>query len=61
MKYKGYHHKEAVWMKPTPFNHLPKMVNKFEQEKGHELEVKRTQKKKDPPTNNLSVDEDINL
>jgi hypothetical protein len=60
VKYKGYHHKEAMWMKPAPFDHLPKMVNKFEQEK-NELELKRTQKKKDPPANNLSVDEDINL
>jgi hypothetical protein len=49
-------------MKPTPFDHLPKVVNKFKQERGHELEVKRTQKKKkDPPINNLRVDEDINL
>jgi hypothetical protein len=43
-------------------DHLPKMVNKFEHEKGHELGVKRTwKKKKDPLTSNLFVDEDIHL
>jgi hypothetical protein len=41
-------------MKLVHLDHLPKMVNKFKQEKGHELGVKRTRKKKrDPPTNNL--------
>jgi hypothetical protein len=38
------------------------MVNKFQQETGHELGVKITlKKKKVPPTSGLSVDEDINL
>jgi hypothetical protein len=48
MKYKGHHHKEAVWMKLAHLDHLPKMVNKFEQEKCHKLGVKRTRKKKKP-------------
>ncbi len=62
VKYTSCHHKEAIWMKLAHLNHLPKMENKFEQEWGHELGVKRTQKqKKDPFTNSLSVDEDINL
>ncbi len=43
------------------FRPLAKMMNKFEEERGHELEVKRTRKKKDPLANNLSVDEKINL
>jgi hypothetical protein len=29
VKYKGCHHKEAMWMKPTHLDHLPKMINKF--------------------------------
>lgn len=41
VKYKGFHHKEDVWMKPIHLNHLPKMVNKFEQERGHELGIKK--------------------
>ncbi len=62
LRIKEYMVKEAMWMKLAHLDHLPKMVNKFEHEKGHELGVKRTMKKKrDPPTNNLSVDEDINL
>jgi hypothetical protein len=41
---------------------LPKMVNKFEQERDDELWVKKLQKKKKyPPINGLSVDEDIDL
>jgi hypothetical protein len=48
-------------MKPTHVDHLPDMVNKFKQERGHELGMKRTWKKKDPTANGLSVDEDINL
>jgi hypothetical protein len=56
------HHKEAMWMKPTHLDYLPDMVNKFKQERGHKLRMKRTRKKKKgPPTNGLSVDEDINL
>jgi hypothetical protein len=51
-----------MWKKHAHLNHLLEMVSKFEQEKGHELGVKRTRKKKrDPPINNLNVDEDINL
>jgi hypothetical protein len=45
VKYKGYHHKEAVWMKLVHLDHLLDMVVKFEQERGHELRVKRTKKK----------------
>jgi len=33
-------------MKPNHLDHLPKMVNKFEQERGHELGVNKTWKKK---------------
>jgi hypothetical protein len=37
------------------------MVNKFVQDRGHELGVKRIWKKnKDSPTNGVSVDEAIN-
>ncbi len=62
VKYKGCYHKEVVWMKLANLNHLPKIVNKFEQGRGHKLGMKKTQKKKrDPPTSSLSVDEDINL
>jgi hypothetical protein len=62
VKYKGCYHKEAIYMKPTHLEHLQKMVNKFEQERGHELGVKSTwKKKKDPPANGLNVDEDINF
>lgn len=42
----------------THFDHLLDMVNKFEQERGHELGVKK--EKKDPPTNGLNVDDGIN-
>jgi hypothetical protein len=49
-------------MKPTHLDHLLDMVNKFKQERGHELGMKKTQKKKkDPFANGLNVDEDINL
>ncbi len=49
-------------MKLANLNHLPKIVNKFEQGRGHKLGMKKTQKKKrDPPISSLSVDEDINL
>jgi hypothetical protein len=49
-------------MKPTRLDHLPDMVNKFKQERGHKLGMKITwKKKKDPPINGLSVDEDINF
>jgi len=36
-------------MKLAHLDHLPEMVNKFEQEKGHKLGVKRTTKKKKNP------------
>jgi hypothetical protein len=42
VKYIGFHHKEAIWMKFVHLNHLPEMANKFEQEWGHHLGVKRT-------------------
>jgi hypothetical protein len=62
VKYKGCHRKEVVWMKLTHLNHLLKMVNKFEQEWGRELGVKRTWKnKKIPPATGRSFDEDINI
>jgi hypothetical protein len=62
VKYKGCHHKEAWWMKPTHLDHLPEMVNTFEQEWGHELGVKKTWKgKKNPLASGLSVDEDIDV
>jgi hypothetical protein len=44
----AYHHEETMWMKTVHLDHLLDMVVKFEQEKGHELRVKRTQKKKKP-------------
>ncbi len=37
VKYKGCHHKDVVWMKLDHLDHLLKMVNKFEQKRGHEL------------------------
>ncbi len=62
VKCKGCYHKDAVWMKHANLDHLPKIVNKFEYERGHELGVKKIQKKnKDPIASSLSVDEDINL
>ncbi len=45
-------------MKLNHLDHLPKMVNKFEQERGHELGVNRNL---DPPTNGSNADEDINF
>ncbi len=46
VKYKGCHHKEAVWMELVHLDHLLDMVSKFEQDRGHELGMKKTQKKK---------------
>jgi len=40
----GFHHKETMWMKSTHLDHLLEMVNKFEQERGHKLGVKKTQR-----------------
>ncbi len=42
VKYKGCHHKEAIWMKPVRLDCLLEIVNKFEQEWGHKLGMKRT-------------------
>jgi hypothetical protein len=42
VKYMGCHHKEVVWKKLVHLDHFPKMVNKFEQEWGHELGVRKT-------------------
>jgi len=52
-------------VKPSHLNHLPDLVAKFEQEKAHELGVKRTRKKKRlreevTQPNCQSVDEGIN-
>ncbi len=48
-------------MKFVHLDHLSKMVNKFEQERGHKLIMKRHLKgKKNPPTNSLSDDEGMN-
>jgi len=46
VKYKGCHHKEAMWMKFAHLDHLSEMVNKFEQERGHKLIMKRIWKEK---------------
>jgi hypothetical protein len=48
IKYKGCHHKEVVWMKFAHLDHLSNMVSKFEQDRGHELGIKKTRKKKKP-------------
>ncbi len=42
VKYKGYHHKETMWMKHAHLDHLLDMVTKFEHERGHKFGVKRT-------------------
>ncbi len=46
MKYKGCHHKELMWMKIAHLDHLQKMMNKFEQEKGNKLGMLKTRKNK---------------
>lgn len=46
IKYKGCHHKEVVYMKLAHLNHLSNIVSKFEQDRGHELGMKKTRKKK---------------
>jgi hypothetical protein len=49
-------------MQHVHMDHLLDMVNKFEQENGHKLEMKKTWKKKnDPLANGHNVDEDINF
>jgi hypothetical protein len=55
VKYKSYHHKGILWMKLIHLDHLPKMVNKFKQEKGHKLVMKRTRKKKRNPFTNSQM------
>ncbi len=52
VKHKGYHPKEVVWVKPSQLDHLLNMVAKFEQERGHELGMKMTRKKKALGRNN---------
>ncbi len=49
-------------MKPTNLDHVPKIVNKFEQERGHKLRMKNIRKKKkNPHVSGLNVDENINF
>jgi len=38
--------KESQWVKPTHLDHLPKMVEKFELEHGHEMGNRNTHKDK---------------
>jgi hypothetical protein len=45
MKYKSYHFKEAILVKPSHLDHSFEMGTKFEQTKGHELGVKKTREK----------------
>ncbi len=42
VKYKGYHHKEVIWIKLTHLDHMLNMVAKFEHGRGHKLGVKKT-------------------
>ncbi len=46
VKYKGYHHKEAMWMNIVHLDHLRKMLNKFEQERVTNLECKKLERKR---------------
>ncbi len=50
VKYKGYNHKEAMWMKRIHLDHLLDMVAKFQQENGHKFGVKKNLKGKKKPT-----------
>jgi hypothetical protein len=60
IKYEGSHYNEVVWIKLAHVDHKLDMVAKFEQEKGHELGIKKFWKKKNnPPTIGLNVDEGI--
>jgi len=45
IKWKGCHPKVAQWVSLSHLNHLPKMIKKFETEKGHELGHKKSHKK----------------
>ncbi len=38
--------KMSQWMKPAHLDHLPKMVEKFEQECGHEMGNKKSHNEK---------------
>jgi hypothetical protein len=38
VKWKGCHPKESQWMKLGHLDHLPEMVDEFEQTRGHEIE-----------------------
>lgn len=42
VKYKGYHHKEVVWIKPTHLDHMLNIMAKFKHGKGHKLGMKKT-------------------
>jgi hypothetical protein len=55
IKYKGYHHKEVVWIKLTHLDHMLNMVAKSKHGRGHKLGVK-----KNPFKESLNVDEGIN-
>jgi len=46
VKWKGCHPKELQWVKPVHLDHLPKMVKKFEQERGHKMGNRKTHKNK---------------
>jgi hypothetical protein len=37
VKWKGYNQKEATWVRPSHWDHLLEMVDKFEWERKHEL------------------------
>jgi hypothetical protein len=39
VKWKGCHPKKSKWVKLVHLNHLPKMVEKFEQEHGQEMAI----------------------
>jgi hypothetical protein len=46
VKWKGCHPKESQWVKLAHLNHLPKMVKKFEQERGHKMGKRKAHKDK---------------
>jgi hypothetical protein len=46
VKWKRCHPKKSKWVKPVHLDHLPKMVEKFEQEHGHELAIRKVHKDK---------------
>ncbi len=62
VKYKGYHHKDVVWMKLVHLDHLLENGKQVSARKGHELaRVKKIWKEKKPLASGLNIDEDINL